>query len=40
MGALYAGDLAGIKARMLLMVLLADAPPMAELARRVAAAVG
>ena len=40
MGALYAGDLAGIKARMLLMVLLADAPSMAELARRVAAAVG
>ena len=38
LGAIYAGDLAGVKARMLLMVLLADAPPMAELARRVAAA--
>ncbi len=38
LGAIHAGDLAGVKARMLLMVLLADAPPMAELARRVAAA--
>jgi L-asparaginase len=40
MGAIYAGDLAGVKARMLLMVLLADGPSMAELGRRIAAAIG
>jgi L-asparaginase len=39
MGAIYAGDLAGVKARMLLMVLLADGPSMAELGRRMAAAI-
>jgi L-asparaginase len=40
MGAIYAGDLTGVKARILLMVLLADGPSMAELRRRIDAAIG
>jgi L-asparaginase len=39
-GAIYAGDLAGVKARILLMVLLADGPSMTELRRRIDAAIG
>lgn len=37
-GAIFAPGLAGVKARILLMVLLADSPPMEELKRRIAAA--
>ena len=37
-GAIFAPGLSGVKARLLLMVLLADAPPMDELRRRIAAA--
>ncbi len=40
LGVIHAGDLAGIKARLLLMVLLADRPAMDELRRRFAAATG
>ena len=40
MGAIYAGGLAGVKMRILLMVLLADGPSMAELRRRIDAAIG
>jgi L-asparaginase len=37
-GAIFAPGLSGVKARLLMMVLLADEPPMDELRRRIATA--